>query len=189
MRINDGGGGEALLAIESHADEANHPQMVHWRIDYLSSMISSTTLRLVRDATALRMVRIDFAVRPCLPITRPRSSLATRNSSTDAVSPWVSLTSTAVGLFTSCCARNWTSSFIFGSVQAEFARLWYEPSSIQNYNSGRGGGLPDQFADGLRRPRTGFQPMLYLFLFQRHLGRREGRIVGADLLDEAAVAR
>jgi hypothetical protein len=41
----------------------------------------------VRDAAALRMVRIDFAVRPCFPMMRPRSSLATFSSSTEAVSP------------------------------------------------------------------------------------------------------
>src|SRR5262249_13549070 len=82
----------------SHGDESGRY--------YLSSIISRTTLRLVREATALRIVRIDLAVRPCLPITRPKSSLATRSSSTEAVSPWVSLTSTASGLLTNCCARN-----------------------------------------------------------------------------------
>ena len=43
---------------------------------------------------------------------------ATRSSSTEAVSPWVSLTSTASGLLTNCRARNWTSSFMAGSVEA-----------------------------------------------------------------------
>ena len=54
---------------------------------YFSSMISRTTLRLAREAAALRIVRIDFAVRPCLPMMRPRSSFATFSSNTDAVSP------------------------------------------------------------------------------------------------------
>src|SRR5436309_1026217 len=58
------------------------------------------------------MVRIALAVRPCLPITRPRSSFATLSSSTEAVSPWVSLTSTASGWLTSCLAKNATSSFM-----------------------------------------------------------------------------
>src|SRR5208337_392572 len=40
------------------------------------------------------------------PSARPKSSFATRSSRTDAVSPCVSFTSTASGLFTSCCARN-----------------------------------------------------------------------------------
>jgi hypothetical protein len=46
--------------------------------------------RLVRAPMALSRMRIDLAVRPCLPITRPKSSFATRNSSTDAVSLLVS---------------------------------------------------------------------------------------------------
>jgi hypothetical protein len=58
---------------------------------------------LVRQAAALRTMRSDLAVRPCLPITRPRSSFATRSSSIEAVSPRVSLTSTALGLLTNCC--------------------------------------------------------------------------------------
>jgi hypothetical protein len=84
---------------------------------YLSSIISSTTLRSVRVATALRRVRIAFAVCPCLPIMRPRSSGATRSSSTDAVSPWISLTSTASGLLTSRCASSSTSSLMRSSRQ------------------------------------------------------------------------
>ena len=51
------------------------------------SLISRLTLQLFRAATALRIVRIDFAVRPCLPITLPTSSFATRNSSSVATSP------------------------------------------------------------------------------------------------------
>ena len=58
------------------------------------------------------MVRIDFAVRPCLPMTRPRSSFATLSSRIEAVSLCVSFTSTASGWFTSCLARNSTSSFM-----------------------------------------------------------------------------
>jgi hypothetical protein len=54
------------------------------------STISRLTLQLFRAATALMIVRIDFAVRPCLPITLPKSSFATRNSSSVAASPRVS---------------------------------------------------------------------------------------------------
>jgi hypothetical protein len=81
------------------------------------STISRVTLMFFRAATALRIVRIDFAVRPCLPITLPKSSFATRNSSSVAASPRVSVTSTASGLLTSCRAKNRTSSFMAGSVE------------------------------------------------------------------------
>src|SRR5208282_3403939 len=81
------------------------------------STISRVTLRFFRAATALRIVRIDFAVWPCLPITLPKSSFAARNSSSVAASPRVSVTSTASGLLTSCCAKNRTSSFMAGSVE------------------------------------------------------------------------
>ena len=39
------------------------------------STISRVTLSFFRPATAFTIVRIDFAVRPCLPITRPEISL------------------------------------------------------------------------------------------------------------------
>src|ERR1043166_1921517 len=73
--------------------------------NYFSSIISRTTLRFVLEAAALRIVRIDLAVLPCLPMIRPKSSFATLNSTTEAASPSVSLTSTASGLFTKDLAR------------------------------------------------------------------------------------
>ena len=78
-------------------------------------MISSTTLQLVREATALRTTRSDLALRPCLPIAQPRSSFATRSSSIEAMSPRVSLTSTALGLLTNCCATNSSHSLVAAS--------------------------------------------------------------------------
>jgi len=50
------------------------------------SMISRVTLRSFRAATARRIVRIDWTVRPFLSITRPRSSFATRSSKMVVVS-------------------------------------------------------------------------------------------------------
>ena len=98
-------------------------------------MISRTIFRLVRAPTALSRMRIDLTVRPCLPITRPKSSFATRNWSTDAVSLLVSLTSTASGLLTNYCAKNWTSSFMAGSVEGVgavvAALIWPVRSSLR----------------------------------------------------------
>src|SRR5262245_2596057 len=73
---------------------------------YFSSTISKTTLRLLRNAAALTSVRIDLAVRPCLPIILPRSSLATLSSSTEASSFSFSVTSTASGWVTKDFAKN-----------------------------------------------------------------------------------
>src|SRR5205807_4821957 len=133
---------------------------------YFSSIISRTTLRLVREATALRMVRIDLAVRPCLPMTRPRSSLATRSSSTEAVSPCVSFTSTASGLFTNCRARNWTSSFIAGSVEAGSGGL------------GSGRRYLNELPHSVAGLRARFEPMGGLLVIQADFGGIEQGIVG-----------
>src|SRR5580704_3066134 len=51
------------------------------------SRISSVKRFLSFIPAAPRMVRIDFAVRPCRPITLPRSSGCTRNSRTVTCSP------------------------------------------------------------------------------------------------------
>src|SRR3984957_1892314 len=138
-------------------------------------MISSTTLRLVRDATALRIVRIDFAVRPCLPITRPRSSFATRNSRIEAVSPWVSLTSTASGLLTNCCARNSTSSLMAGSPKGSGGLC----------GAGR---LLNQLPHGVARFSSRLQPLLSLSGFQCYFRRIERGVVSSNLIDVTAVA-
>src|SRR5437764_369596 len=146
------------------------------RAGHFSSMISRTTLRLVREATAFRIVRIDLAVRPCFPITRPRSSLATRSSSTDAVSPCVSFTSTASGLLTNCRARNWTSSFMAGSVEPGRGAL------------GGGWGCFDKLPDGVTGSRAGFQPVRNQLFVHRDFRWIEGGVVGADLIDKTTVA-
>src|SRR4051812_3074707 len=58
---------------------------------------------------APRMVRIDRAVRPCLPMTLPRSLGATRNSSTVLCSPSSALTWTCSGSSTRALAISSTS--------------------------------------------------------------------------------
>src|SRR6266540_3685402 len=55
---------------------------------------------------AFRIVRIDRAVRPCLPITLPRSSWATRSSMIVVFSPSVSRTDTSSGLSTRAFAMS-----------------------------------------------------------------------------------
>ena len=61
-------------------------------------MISRTVrLRIFVDA-ALRMVLIALAVLPCLPMTLPRSSLATLSSMTEVCSPTISETVDHIGV-------------------------------------------------------------------------------------------
>src|SRR5262249_3262552 len=163
-------------------------------------MISRTTLRLVRDATAFRMVRIDFAVRPCLPMTRPMSSLATLSSRTDVVSACVSFTSTASGWFTSCLAKNKTSSFMgrssFGAPRADernASGCRHGRADVGLAGSGLEarcwGGLLDQLQHGQRGLSALGPPGVQL----RHVDvdeRRDARrVVEPDLVDEPAVAR
>src|SRR5262245_480565 len=166
-------------------------------------MIPRTTLRLVRDATAFRMVRIDFAVRPCLPITRPMSSLATLSSSTVVVSASVSFTSTASGWFTSCFARNKTSSFMgrssFGAPRAGEGRSGCRHGRADvGLGGARLGGLLasrlrgrllDQLSYGRRRLRSLRPPRCQLLGVDLDQRRGAGGVVEPDLVDEPAVAR
>ncbi len=73
---------------------------------YFSSTISRTTLRLVFEAAALSSVRIDLAVRPCLPIIRPKIFFGDFELENEPrVSLSLSMTSTASGSFTKDFAR------------------------------------------------------------------------------------
>src|SRR6266540_223308 len=74
------------------------------------SRISSTTRRRDLADAAERIVRSALAVRPCLPITLPRSSSATLSSNTSASGSDTSSTSTSSGLSTRPRARKSTSS-------------------------------------------------------------------------------
>src|SRR5512136_851463 len=76
------------------------------------SMISRTDLLLIFVEAALRIVLMARAVLPCLPITFPRSSLATFSSMTEVCSPSISVTTTSSGLSTNALAMYVISSFI-----------------------------------------------------------------------------
>src|SRR6266699_6092233 len=76
------------------------------------SRISSVNLFFSFIPAALRIVRIDLAVRPCFPITLPRSLWATRNSKTVVCSPSMDRTETCSGLSTRAFAICSMSSFI-----------------------------------------------------------------------------
>jgi hypothetical protein len=62
---------------------------------------------------ALRMVRIDRAVRPCFPITFPTSLWATRSRMTVESPSAIAWTETPLGSSTRACAISVTSSVIF----------------------------------------------------------------------------
>src|SRR6476661_858010 len=134
----------------------------------------STTTRLSsRAAAAFITARRALATRPPRPITRPRSSSATSSSST--TSPSISSTSvtlTALGSATSARARN--------SSRSRTARL-------------AAGGLDalgaKQRRDGPRRLGALLQPVLGAIAVDRDQGRVRLRVVLADRLDRAAVAR
>src|SRR5581483_203410 len=140
------------------------------------------TLRLMREAAAFTTVRIDFAVRPCLPMIRPRSSDATRSSITDAVSPWVSRTWTSSGRFTRCFASISTSSFMISPLGRSSRGL-----------GGRGDALPaglsHEAVHRLGGASAPANPGFELLEVEGDDGGILGRVVVAKLLDETAVAR
>src|SRR5262249_20489597 len=86
--------------------EPNFADTIHY------SRISSTNRFFTFIPAALKIVLIALAVRPCLPMTLPRSCCATLSSKTVVASPSTSLTTTASGLSTSAVAMISTSSFI-----------------------------------------------------------------------------
>ena len=71
-------------------DDERHLRIGSSSVPPYYSTISRVTLRFFRAATAFRIVRIDWTFWPCLPITRPRSSFATRSSKIVTVLPAVS---------------------------------------------------------------------------------------------------
>src|SRR5579863_2721181 len=76
------------------------------------SRISSVKRRFSFMPAAPRMVRIERAVRPCLPITLPRSLAATRSSRTVTCSPSTTRTATSSGMSTRAFAISSISCFI-----------------------------------------------------------------------------
>src|SRR4030042_3457815 len=84
------------------------------------SMISRTDLLLIFVEAALRIVLMARAVLPCLPITFPRSSLATFSSITEVCSPSISVTTTSSRFVTNALAMYVISSFISIILLPEF---------------------------------------------------------------------
>src|SRR5262249_8668101 len=76
------------------------------------SRISSVNRRFNFIPAAPRMVRIERAVRPCLPITLPRSLGATRSSRTVTCSPSTTFTATSSGMSTRAFAISSINCFI-----------------------------------------------------------------------------
>src|SRR5580698_7978853 len=106
------------------------------------SRISSVNRRFSFMPAAPSRVRMDRAVRPCLPMTLPRSLAATFNSSTVTCSPCTSLTFTSSGKSTRALAMSSMSCFIPGVPVCSLAlrglviarslawRLTWEPRGI-----------------------------------------------------------
>src|ERR1700735_811667 len=80
------------------------------------SRISSVNRRFSFMPAAPSSVRMDRAVRPCLPITLPRSLAAPFSSNTVTCSPFTSLTVTSSGKSTRAFAMSSISCFIFPGV-------------------------------------------------------------------------
>src|SRR5581483_3877686 len=99
------------------------------------STISSVTRRRSLLDAAESTVRMARAVRPCLPITLPRSPSATCSSSTVVPSSSNSSTSTASGSSTSDCAMKRISSFIVGELLRESYALAAEACAFSTTSS------------------------------------------------------
>src|SRR5919109_178832 len=135
--------------------------------------MSTTTRFSSRVAAAFITERSALATRPPRPITRPRSSSATSSSSTTSPSiSSTSLTTTASGSATSERARNSSRS------------------RIGPLGAGRLDALgAQQGRDRLRRAGALLQPVLRPILVDDDQGGVRLRVVLADGLDRATVAR
>ncbi len=85
------------------------------------SRISKTDLFFIFVEAALSIVLMARAVRPCLPIIFPISSLATASSITEVCAPSISLTLTASGSSTSAFAMHSIKSFTSLTSKFDFA--------------------------------------------------------------------
>src|ERR1035438_8256706 len=92
------------LAQQGHGDPARG-RLVH-------SRISSVNRRFSFIPAAPRIVRMERAVRPCLPITLPRSLAATLSSKTVTCSPSTSLTTPSSEISTRAFAISSINCFI-----------------------------------------------------------------------------
>src|SRR5919109_3797759 len=140
-------------------------------------MNSTRTLRPDRVDAALATVRIAFATRPPLPISRPRSSGPTVTSSTRSPFSSTSSTWTESGSSTSARARNSTRSRIRWSRADHLA-----PGGLDALGT-------QKARDGPRRPGPVGEPVAGALRVDHDRGRVGLRVVVADRLDRAAVAR
>src|SRR5215471_16138401 len=159
---------------------------------------------------AVRIVRIDWAVRPSLPMTLPTSSFATRSSMRRLCSPSISVTSTESGSSTRALAMVSISSFN-AMLRLRFHRvtrasrigpreLWeaqtlgglLRGATLRRGRSDGGGFLLralvgfQQPVDRVGRLGTAAAPVVEPLAVHQQRARVSGGIVSTELLDEAA---
>src|SRR5262249_44901181 len=147
------------------------------------STISSTARFFSFLALALRIVLSARAVRPCLPMTLPRSFWATRSSITITRSPSTSVTLTCSGSSTSAFATYSMRSLNNHSHCSCFRQLHSAPL--------RPGlrGLRDQLLHRIRGLRPLGDPRLGFLAIDGDLRRIRDRVVVSDHFDEPSVTR
>src|SRR5512139_2507050 len=122
---------------------------------------------------AATTVRRERAVRPCFPMTLPRSPGATFSSTTLEFSPSTSRTTTDDGSSTSAFAMNSTSSFIARRPRSDLRALRLRQKAAHGFGGVR----------ALLDPRLGLGDVEL-----DRLGMRSG-VVGTEALDEPALRR
>src|SRR5205085_4289576 len=147
---------------------------------------------------AARMVRSERAVRPCLPMTLPRSVGATRSSSTVSSGSATTVTETCAGSSTNTLAISSTSVRISPlcsaiKVPSNMGDPTYKgpatDGSGSGFAAGRGCGLGEQASHTVRELRALGNPVLDAVALQVNAGGAGPRIVRAHNFHEAAVAR
>src|ERR1700722_3084594 len=131
--------------------------------------------------SAVSSVRIDWAVRPSLPMTLPMSSFATRSSMTVLCSPETSVTSTWSGWSTSSTAMARMSSLRGMSTSATLGLLGLGRGG----RSRRDAGLTlEQLVDRGRRRGAVTAPVREALAVDGEVLGSPGRVVGTDVLEE-----
>src|SRR4051794_35393692 len=154
------------------------------------------------------IVRMDRAVRPCLPITLPRSLGATFNSSTVTCSPCTSLTETSSGMSTRAFAISSINCFISPRLPQS---SWYPKGAMQltgivvprpgtrsvpysyvdvwcsGHRGCNGGILLHKPMYGVRHLRAFAGPVLHPVMFEDDRSRVAERVVVPDDLKGAAI--
>ena len=149
------------------------------------SRISNVTVLPSRSAAEATSARSAAAVRPCLPMTLPRSSGATYSSTSVVPLCSLSTTRTSSGRSVSARARTSTTALHAGVAgpRAHFTAGCRFGSRLRIEVPG------DQRADRVRRLRALLQPVVDALPVDVDEGRLGARIVVTEDLDEAAVAR